>query len=100
MRGHARHAFFLNHVYMTPRYASLKTSLLLLVLLAATATSFGQTKTKTKTKGRPGKATAAVFDSALYNGLKWRSIGPYRGGRVSRAASSRVPMRIRSAPRA
>ena len=65
---------------MSHRYASLTTSLLLLLLLLAGAPAgFGQSKFKSKNK--PAKGTVAVFDSALYNGLKWRSIGPYRGGR-------------------
>jgi len=62
---------------MTLRYTSFQASLLGLLLLIA-APSFGQTTGKAKSKG---KGTAAVFDSTLYNGLKWRSIGPYRGGR-------------------
>ncbi|WP_426061369.1 VPS10 domain-containing protein [Hymenobacter sp. B1770] len=64
---------------MTHPYASLKSTLLLLLMLAVTATGFGQTKTKRQDK--PAKAGVGVLDSALYNGLKWRSIGPYRGGR-------------------
>ena len=65
---------------MPHRYASLKNCLLvLLLLLAGAPAGFGQSITKSKAK--PAKGTVAVFDSALYNGLKWRSIGPYRGGR-------------------
>ena len=60
-------------------YASLKTSLLLLLLLALSFPGFSQSKSKSKAP----KGTTAAIDSALYNGLKWRSIGPYRGGRVS-----------------
>jgi photosystem II stability/assembly factor-like uncharacterized protein len=29
------------------------------------------------------QGTQAKFDSSLYKALKWRSIGPYRGGRVT-----------------
>src|SRR6266480_66024 len=29
---------------------------------------------------------APVFDTALYNGLEWREIGPFRGGRVTAVA--------------
>jgi photosystem II stability/assembly factor-like uncharacterized protein len=36
-------------------------------------------------------AQQAAFDPALYSGLKWRSIGPFRGGRVD--AVSGVPGR-------
>ncbi|OGX82954.1 WD40/YVTN/BNR-like repeat-containing protein [Hymenobacter glacialis] len=63
-------------------YTFLKTGFLaLLLMLTVAAGSFGQSKTKTKTKSKPAKGNVAVFDSALYNGLTWRSIGPYRGGR-------------------
>ena len=54
---------------MPHRYASLKNCLLvLLLLLAGAPAGFGQSKTKSK--GKPAKGTVAVFDSALYNGLK------------------------------
>ena len=58
---------------------TLRVSLLaLLVLLASVA----HAQRAPKTRGKAAKATAAVYDSVLYNGLRWRSIGPYRGGRA------------------
>ena len=53
-------------------------SVLLLLLLAPAASA----QRPTKTRGKAANATAAVYDSVLYNGLRWRSIGPYRGGRA------------------
>ena len=67
---------------MISRYTSIKANLLALLLLAA-APGFAQSTSKTKGSSKPAKGTVAAFDSALYNGLKWRSIGPYRGGRAS-----------------
>ena len=34
-----------------------------------------------KKKSKKGSATTVNVDTALYNGLKWRNIGPFRGGR-------------------
>ena len=53
-------------------------SVLLLLLLAPAASA----QRPTKTRGKAANATAVVYDSVLYNGLRWRSIGPYRGGRA------------------
>jgi len=40
-------------------------------------------------KGTPATTTGVSFEEPLYNGLEWRSIGPYRGGRS--AAVTGVP---------
>ncbi len=34
----------------------------------------------------PAKKAVAQFDTSLYRALKWRNIGPYRGGRVTAVA--------------
>ncbi len=52
------------------------------MIVAACCTAFGQKKTT------PAKE-ALTFDEKLYNGLEWRSIGPFRGGRA--AACTGVP---------
>jgi photosystem II stability/assembly factor-like uncharacterized protein len=51
---------------------------LLLALAVASPEAVAQ-----KQKPRSGKqtATTATFDQKLYNGITWRSIGPFRGGR-------------------
>ena len=57
----------------------------IVLLVALVATSAGaQTERKAKTKAPKGPA--AAYDSTLYNGLRWRSIGPYRGGRAGTVA--------------
>ena len=33
-----------------------------------------------------GSASAQVVDKTLFNGLKWRLVGPFRGGRVEAVA--------------
>ncbi|MBS1978761.1 MAG: glycosyl hydrolase [Bacteroidetes bacterium] len=48
----------------------------------AVVTAWGQKK------GTPAKTTV-TYDEKLYNGIEWRSIGPYRGGRS--AAVTGVP---------
>jgi photosystem II stability/assembly factor-like uncharacterized protein len=41
-------------------------------------------------QAKPAAATGALaFDKALFAGLEWRSIGPYRGGRVTAVAGVR-----------
>nr|WKN34244.1 glycosyl hydrolase [Tunicatimonas sp. TK19036] len=57
------------------RFPSLLSALLVLMLV--TQTSQAQRK---KSKDADVSLT---YDTALYNGLTWRSIGPYRGGRAS-----------------
>ena len=61
------------------RTPTLRVSLLALLLLLAFSAS---AQRGSKTRGKAAKATTAVYDSVLYNGLRWRSIGPYRGGRA------------------
>jgi len=56
-----------------------KVCLLLLLIAIRPTTGFGQQQSKQKPRNT--KSSTAVFDSTLYNGLRWRSIGPYRGGR-------------------
>ncbi|UOG72826.1 glycosyl hydrolase [Hymenobacter tibetensis] len=50
-----------------------------LSLLLLSASAEAQQRPK---QGKAPKGTAVVYDTALYNGLRWRSIGPYRGGRA------------------
>ncbi|WP_192823097.1 glycosyl hydrolase [Rufibacter sp. LB8] len=46
-----------------------------------------QAQKKTTAKSSKGKnTTQEVFPAKLYNGLTWRSIGPYRGGRSAAVA--------------
>ncbi len=42
---------------------------------------FIQSLTAQKKETKPVKAGTLSYDEKLYNGLEWRSIGPYRGGR-------------------
>ncbi|MFZ1454455.1 MAG: hypothetical protein WAT46_00330, partial [Saprospiraceae bacterium] len=65
-------------------------SILFSLLLLVTHNVFGQ-KSKTKVIRDATKAVAAPpsFDAELYKGLKWRNIGPFRGGRSN--AVSGVP---------
>ena len=65
------------------------TRLLLLLFCVAVATSLpAQKKTKTTVAPTPAPVQAE-FNTALYKGLKWRNIGPFRGGRS--VAVSGVP---------
>lgn len=45
--------------------------------------------THAQKKGSPAATSGVSFDETLYNGVEWRSIGPYRGGRS--AAVTGVP---------
>ena len=47
-------------------------------MLAFSFTAFAQ-----KNKAKPEAAQASGFDAAKYKGLKWRNIGPFRGGRAN-----------------
>lgn len=66
-----------------------KTSFLFLgaLLLLGTLPAYSQKKSKkvTTTSERP----APSFDNALLNGLRWRNIGPFRGGRSIAATGVR-----------
>ncbi|MFD2514355.1 glycosyl hydrolase [Pontibacter locisalis] len=55
---------------------------LLLAMAVASPESMAQ---KQKPRSSRQKEAAAPFDAKLYNGLTWRSIGPYRGGRSATA---------------
>lgn len=48
--------------------------ILLLLLLIAASPSFAQKNKKAKSEG-------VSYDESLYNAMKWRNIGPFRGGR-------------------
>ena len=39
-----------------------------------------------KTKTKPEPTTKSSFDASLYKGVKWRNIGPFRGGRANAIA--------------
>ena len=66
-----------------------RTLSLLLFFCIAVATSLpAQKKTQTPVTPTPAPA-AAEFNAGLYKGLKWRNIGPFRGGRS--VAVSGVP---------
>ena len=53
--------------------------LLMAMLLCYTTSSFSQRKR------RSAPAPKVSYDTSLYAGMKWRSIGPFRGGRSSTA---------------
>ncbi|MFN8692028.1 MAG: hypothetical protein ACK5XL_18725, partial [Cyclobacteriaceae bacterium] len=50
-------------------------NLLLVLLLLMAGTVMAQKK------NTPAAKPTTTFDEKLYNGLEWRSIGPFRGGR-------------------
>ncbi|TGE18986.1 WD40/YVTN/BNR-like repeat-containing protein [Hymenobacter elongatus] len=52
------------------------------LLLALFATAAVAQRAPSQSRRKATKGVAAVYDSTLYNGLRWRSIGPYRGGRA------------------
>jgi photosystem II stability/assembly factor-like uncharacterized protein len=58
----------------------MKNYLLFLCLFAFSLSSFGQKKTKASGPILP-QIEVNNFDADLYKGLKWRNIGPFRGGR-------------------
>lgn len=67
---------------------SLKTHILLklFVLITLTIGSLSLAMAQKKTTMATTTSTAAAkvdFDEKLYNSIKWRSIGPYRGGRAA-----------------
>ena len=51
-----------------------------LLLIGALFVSFVLPAQKSKTKTEP---SASKFDAAGFKGLKWRNIGPFRGGRAN-----------------
>jgi len=53
------------------------TSILSIVLIFLGISLFGQKKTAITTTPTTNK-----FESTLYEGVKWRSVGPFRGGRA------------------
>ncbi|WP_345110377.1 WD40/YVTN/BNR-like repeat-containing protein [Hymenobacter algoricola] len=56
-----------------------KTAFFLLLLVLGAAAGTAQPVSK---KRKAPQGAALPYDSTLYNGLRWRSIGPYRGGRA------------------
>src|SRR5210317_470863 len=58
----------------------------LIILLCTTSLLVGQ---KRKNKPSSSQASSITYDSAIYNGMEWRCIGPFRGGRS--AAVTGVP---------
>jgi hypothetical protein len=61
---------------------------LLIILLGTTSFLFAQ-KRINKSKKTTSKEYSVTYDSAIYNGMEWRCIGPFRGGRS--AAVTGVP---------
>ena len=60
----------------------------LIILLCTTSLLLGQ---KRKNKLTSTQTSSITYDSAIYNGMEWRCIGPFRGGRS--AAVTGVPGR-------
>jgi len=56
-----------------------------LSLLAISAPAAAQRRTRPAAEPA-APAAATGYDSTLFNGLRWRSVGPYRGGRVTAVA--------------
>lgn len=52
-------------------------------LLATAAPATAQRRARPAADAAAPAASTAAFDSTLFHGLRWRSIGPYRGGRVT-----------------
>ena len=74
---------------MSRRYATLAVA----AALMATNEGTAQATRTAPTRAAPGPATrleplAAPFDTAVIGALRWREIGPYRGGRSVAAAGS------------
>lgn len=59
-------------------------NLFIIFLLLVAVTSFGQKKTVTNPS-----ANTLSFNQSLYEGIRWRELGPYRGGRSSTATGIR-----------
>jgi photosystem II stability/assembly factor-like uncharacterized protein len=57
-----------------------------LALLTIAAPVAAQRRGRTVSAPAPATAAAVGVDSLLFNGLRWRSVGPYRGGRVTAVA--------------
>lgn len=61
-------------------------STLVLGLLASLLAFPAPAKPRTKAEAKPEEAAKPLVDPALYQGLAWRNIGPFRGGRVTAVA--------------
>ena len=57
-----------------------------LALLVIAAPAAAQRRTRPAAEPAAPAAAATGYDSTLFNGLRWRSVGPYRGGRVTAVA--------------
>jgi photosystem II stability/assembly factor-like uncharacterized protein len=62
---------------------SRKHLLLALSLLAVASVLAAESRPAISGKPTPSSKSAAAYDKSLLQGLQWRSIGPYRGGRVT-----------------
>lgn len=73
--------WFLGKSYnLTPIKTPMSMKRLSLLLIGALFVSFVLPAQKSKTKAEP---SASKFDAAGFKGLKWRNIGPFRGGRAN-----------------
>ncbi len=64
-------------------------SIALMMLMVASVSAQKKSKTPVTTTTQATTSAKTGFDEALYNSVKWRSIGPFRGGRA--AAVTGVP---------
>ena len=69
--------------------ASLTSATSLFVCVASTGAAQPRTPARPANQAAPAPSVAPAFDSAMFQALQWRLIGPYRGGRS--VAVSGVP---------
>jgi photosystem II stability/assembly factor-like uncharacterized protein len=62
---------------------------LVAVLLAVAAAPFPAAAQRTGRAAPAAAAPRAAYDSTLFHGMRWRAIGPFRGGRVTAVAGVR-----------
>ena len=65
----------------------IRRSCLVLLLLVISSFSFSQSKKQSKQPKAaepsvPAKQAAAKVDEKLFGAMRWRQVGPFRGGRV------------------
>ena len=60
-----------------------KLSLLILFLTMVSTIALPQKRNK---KSKQSSSVEVSYDESLYSGIKWRNIGPYRGGRAGTVA--------------
>ena len=75
------------HQNLTPLKKSFLKVLAVALIVVLPFTLFAQRKAGKKQNSEP--SAQAQFDADKFNALKWRNIGPFRGGRA--VAVSRVP---------